>query len=105
VGLFDPQSVKALKEKAQFFGGLVGDVTLGRLAPEHMHAMVESEDQRAELRILFDAAARDVGPDRALKAAIKSARMPVERACDMNKLPRRPAVDSAEDIVRSMLNS
>lgn len=104
MGLFDPKSVKALQDRAQFFGGLVGDVALGRLAPSDMDAMLSSEEQRAQLRSLFDAAAGDVGRDKALKAAIKSARMAVEVRCDMSNRPRRPAVDTAEKVIVEMLN-
>jgi hypothetical protein len=105
VGLFDAQSVKALREKSAFFGGLVGDVALGSLAREHMDAMLTSERERSQLRGLFDAAAQDVGPDKAMKAAVKGARMAVEVRCDMANAPRRPHVDTAEDVVREILTN
>jgi hypothetical protein len=103
MGMFDPASVKALNDRAGFIGGLVGDVYIGHLSDENARAMIQSDTQRAELRSLFDAAARDVGPDKALKKALNSAAVAVEVRADMSKLPRGDAPETARSAIREML--
>jgi hypothetical protein len=101
--IFDPPSVKALYKQAGFFGDAVGRAATGLSDPALADEMLQSESQRSQLRTLYEAAAKEVGTKKATKAAVNGARMPAEVSCDMAKISRRPAVDTAERVVREIL--
>lgn len=107
MALFDPPSVKGLKEKAGFIGGLYGQAFLGppySISPQDVDELVRSEQQRTELIASFDAAAADVGPDKALRKALKAANLQAESFARLAKRPYGDLPRAAERAVRAMLD-
>lgn len=74
MGLFTPQSVKALKKEAELIGNLHGQAFLGHISQADVADVVGHEDFRARLRLAFDEAAVEVGEQKALKAAASAAK-------------------------------
>jgi len=103
MGLFDTPAVKELKKQAHFIGGLHGQVHLGHFLAGDLNDLVHDEAQRAQLRDAFAAAARDVGDQKALKAAVKSANLGADSFARLGNSRYGEVVRQAERTVREML--
>jgi hypothetical protein len=73
MGLFDSAATKQLKKDAGFIGQLVAGQAVGELPPGAAQEMIESETQCKQLQAALDAAAAELGHERALKKAVKEA--------------------------------
>lgn len=72
--LFDTPAVKALKKEASQVGVWHGMACAGEISTDDVSDAVGNEGLQKSLKDAFDAAARDVGADKALRKAIKVAR-------------------------------
>jgi hypothetical protein len=73
MGLFDSGATKQLKKDAGFIGQLVAGQAVGELPPGAAQEVIDSETQRERLRAALDAAAAELGHEKALKKAVKEA--------------------------------
>jgi hypothetical protein len=107
MGLFDPPTVKELKlkKKAQFIGGLYGNVHLGHFSPADLNELVHAESRRAELQAAFVAASAEVGPEKAMKAAMRGADLGADSYARLGKTQYGHVVQAAKDGVRAMLKA
>lgn len=105
MGWFDSEAVKQLKKDAAFIGGLVADQAFGRLPPGAADEMIGSATQRAKLKQALDAAAKELGPDKARKKAISAAADDARMRAQVQSLPWQDVERLAEDAIRQMLTA
>jgi len=67
--------------------------------------MVNSATQRAKLKQAFDAAAKELGPDKTRKRAISAAGDDARMRAQVRSLPWREVEGLAEDAIRQMLTA
>lgn len=103
VGLFDSAAVKQLKKDSGFIGGLITQQAYGELPPGAADEMIRSETQRAQLREAFDAAASEIGHDKALKKAVGEAGYNARMFAEIRKVRAGDLPKVAEDAIREML--
>jgi hypothetical protein len=103
LGWFDSDAVKRLKSASEFVGGLVADQAFGQLPPGTADEMLNSETQREKLKFALDAAARELGPDKALKKAISAAAGHARMCAQVRNVPWQGVEQVAEDAIRQMV--
>jgi hypothetical protein len=104
MGLFTRPSIKQLRDEAEQIGRLHGMQHLGRISQDDLDSVIDSEHFRSKLREAYDAAYADVGETKALKEAVKTARMFAEIVADVGGSRFHGHVPSAaERSVRLML--
>jgi hypothetical protein len=105
VGWFDSEAVKRLKNESEFIGGLVADQAFGQLPPGTADEMLNSQTQREKLKRALDAAACELGPDKALKRAIGAAAGHARMCAQVRNAPWQEVERVAEDAIRHMLTA
>lgn len=103
VGLFDSDAVKQLKKQSEFIAGLVAHQAFGQLPPGAAEEMVQSDSQRSQLKHALDAAARELGDDKALKRAVSAAGAHARMCAQVRSAPWHEVEQAAEDAIREML--
>jgi hypothetical protein len=105
VSLFDSAAVKQLKKDAGFIGGLITQQAYNELPPGVAEEMIGDERQRAQLRRAFDAAANEIGHDKALKKAVGEAGYYARMFAEIRKVRAGDLPQVAEEAIRAMLVS
>lgn len=110
MGLFETSAVKELKKEAGYVGGLHAQAHDGMLSTADLIDVIQRKDFRSRLRQAFAAAARDIGEIKALKEAVKSARIECDAYCYVRHRSGGPGncrdtQRAAEEAVREILTS
>jgi hypothetical protein len=103
MGLFSTAAMKELKKQAELIGSLHGDAYVGTMQWADVADVVANKDFQTRLRGAFDAASRDVGEKKALKAALSTAKNYAEAAPYVRSLPLGNVGRDAEKAIRQML--
>jgi hypothetical protein len=78
-------------------------VHLGRFSPADLADLVNDESQRAELQDAFAAASADVGPEKAMRAAMRAADIGADSYARLGNTQYGHVVPAAQQAVRDML--
>jgi Protein of unknown function (DUF2510) len=110
MGLFETSAVKELKKEAGYVGGLYAGAHGGDLSTADLIDVTQHKDFRSRLRQAFAAAARDIGEAKALKEAVKSARIECDAYCYVRHRDGGPGncrdtQRAAEETIREILAS
>jgi hypothetical protein len=102
--LFDPPTVKELRNEAKIIGQLYGSAHLGRISMSDRDDVVQNRDIRERLQRAYAGAVRDVGEKKALKAALREANMWAEAGAQLGPGRYGHVPKEAEEAVRRMLS-
>lgn len=103
LGLFDSAAVKQLKKESQFIGGVIAQQAFGELPPGAADEVVHGEVFSGRLKTAFDAAAEEVGDEKALKKALNAAGDHARMFAQVRSAPPRDLPRTAEEAIREML--
>jgi hypothetical protein len=103
VPLFGTDSVKELKNQAEFVGGLFGQARLGQVSDADVQDVIDSPEFRQRLCAAYNAAVADVGHAKALKKAVSAARINAEAYARLGRQHQGDVQDQAERAILKML--
>lgn len=103
MGLFDSAAVKQLKKEAEFIAGVIAQQAFGELPQGTADEVVHGEVFSGQLKAAFEAAAAEIGYDKALKKAMNAGADQVRMLAGVRSIAPRDIPDVAEGAIREIL--